>query len=351
MYCCHSKPKVVYTIILLVALIVSEQQKSSASEAGTLNKSNTDQPITNNNKKNYLVKNGDTLYSIGLRTGHGYQNLALWNQLSPPYMIFAGQRIKLFNSAVKNQNLESPNKIIPIKEAKNAAASTAKENHSAGIIVLKKQSDGPATQNRPDMMKKSNSSSVAKKQLSDQPKKSIPAKDVAKEANNATVSTVKEKHSAEIIVIKKQSSPVATQNKPDINKKSAISISNKKMLKLSFKWPIKGNVLESFSGNDIQGIDITNKNGKQPVAAAEAGQVVYIGQGLNNLKNLIIIKHNDVYLSAYANNHRPVVREGQQVKSGQTIAEIGTAENKKISLHFEIRQNGKPVNPLNLLSK
>lgn len=349
MNCRHPKPKLLYSAILLILLTISEQHTIYAAEANALINNKTDRPTPKGNK-NYLVKSGDTLYSIGLRTGHGYQNLALWNHLSPPHKIFVGQSIKLFNPAETTKNLEPP-KIIPINNVNYAAVAPAKGNLSPNLIVLKKQPDGSVVQIRPDSIKKANRPPPETKPVIEQSKKNSSAKNPADKPAHASVSTGKEKHVAEIIVIKKPVSPAVTQNSPDINKNSVISISNKKMLKLSFKWPIKGKAFKSFSGSNIQGIDITNKNGKQPVAAAEAGQVVYIGPGLNDLKNLIIIKHNDVYLSAYANNNRPVVKEGQQVKSGQAIAEIGTAENKKISLHFEIRQNGKPVNPLNLLSK
>jgi len=87
----------------------------------------------------------------------------------------------------------------------------------------------------------------------------------------------------------------------------------------------------------------------QDVSAAEAGKVVYSGQGLIGYGNLLIIKHNDLYLSAYANNSRLLVAEGYTVEKGEVIAKVGQAGSNKTSLHFEIRKNGKPVNPLNFL--
>ena len=134
------------------------------------------------------------------------------------------------------------------------------------------------------------------------------------------------------------------------HKKSIVSIDNKKMLELNFGWPIKGRVLKSFSPSRNKGIDIAGKSG-QPVKATEAGKVAYGGQGLIGFGKLIIIKHNDAYLSAYANNSRLLVNEGEHVEKGQAIAEVGRVGSKRMSLHFEIRKNGKPVNPLKLLPK
>ena len=105
--------------------------------------------------------------------------------------------------------------------------------------------------------------------------------------------------------------------------KSIVSIDNKKIFELNFGWPVKGRVLKSFSPAHNKGIDIAGKKG-QSVKATEAGKVVYGGQGLIGFGQLLIIKHNDVYLSAYANNSRLLVNEGQQVEKDQVIAEVGT---------------------------
>lgn len=122
------------------------------------------------------------------------------------------------------------------------------------------------------------------------------------------------------------------------------------MLELSFGWPIKGRVLKRFSPPRNKGIDIAGKQG-QSIKATEAGKVVYGGQGLIGFGKLLIIKHNSEYLSAYANNSRLLVNEGQHVQKGQAVAEVGNVGIKRTSLHFEIRKNGKPLNPLKLLPK
>lgn len=113
-------------------------------------------------------------------------------------------------------------------------------------------------------------------------------------------------------------------------------------------WPARGPVVASFNQLN-KGINIGGHLGS-PVYAAAPGKVVYSGNGLRAYGNLIIIKHNSVFLSAYGYNSRSLVKEGQWVKAGQQIAEMGTNSNRDM-LHFEIRQSGNPVNPLRYLAK
>lgn len=130
-------------------------------------------------------------------------------------------------------------------------------------------------------------------------------------------------------------------------KKSTISIDNTNVLKLYWHWPLKGSILKSYSGEDSKGIDIAGQVG-QTVCAAAAGKVVYSGDGLIGYGSLLIIKHNDVYLSAYANNSKLLVAEGAEVEQGQAIAELGSVGSQAY-LHFEIRKNGSPVDPVEYL--
>lgn len=206
--------------------------------------------------KYYVVKKGDTLYSIGFRSGHGYKTLASWNGLHPPYTVRIGQKIKLFK---------------PL--------STKKE------VV----------------------------------------------ENNSSVKTPGKKRNS-------------SQKKP------IFSTDNKNLLKLSWHWPITGRIVKNFSESGNKGIDISGRLG-QSVRAAEAGKVVYSGNGLIGYGNLLIIKHNEMYLSAYANNSLLLVSEGQVVNKSQIIAEVGKVGSGRPALHFEIRKNGKPVNPVNYLPK
>jgi lipoprotein NlpD len=223
-----------------------------------------------NGEKYYTVKKGDTLYSIGFRSGKGYQRLSKWNKVAAPYNLRVGQKIWL-----------------------------AKPRGKANRKAMGKKRRQKQTKKRGSSHKKSSRGQ-------------------------------KERYSSQ--------------------KTSMFSTSNKKVLKLTCQWPIKKKILKTFSQTGNKGIDIHGQVG-QKVRSACSGKVVYSGSALKGYGNLLIIKHNYLYLSAYANNRRVFVKEGQLVKKGQVIAEVGLVEGKPASLHFEIRKNGKPVNPLNYLPK
>ncbi len=120
--------------------------------------------------------------------------------------------------------------------------------------------------------------------------------------------------------------------------------------KISWQWPTNGNIITTYSARDTgkKGLDIAGKEG-QAIYAAASGDIVYSGSGLRGYGQLIIIKHNDTYLSAYAHNKRLHVKEDQKVKKGQHIADMGSSEAEQPMLHFEVRRNGKPDDPLRYL--
>jgi len=124
----------------------------------------------------------------------------------------------------------------------------------------------------------------------------------------------------------------------------------KKALKINWQWPIRGVIAKNFSQTGRKGLDIFGKYG-EPVRAAAGGKIVYSGRGLIGYGNLVIVKHSESLLSAYANNSRLLVREGDAVQKGQAIAEVGKNAVKRSSLHFEIRKDGKPVDPTLYLPK
>jgi lipoprotein NlpD len=119
-----------------------------------------------------------------------------------------------------------------------------------------------------------------------------------------------------------------------------------------WRWPAEGKLISGFSTSKglNKGVDIAGRLGES-VSAAGPGVVVYAGNGLRGYGNLLIIKHNDKFLSAYAHNHRLLVAEGNRIKAGQKIAEIGSSGTDQTKLHFEIRRDGKPVDPLRYLPK
>ena len=115
-----------------------------------------------------------------------------------------------------------------------------------------------------------------------------------------------------------------------------------------WRWPTKGKVTRGYSSTVHKGIDISGKRGDSIYAVA-AGRVVYAGTGIVGYGELLIVKHNDIYLSAYGHNQRLLVSEGAQVVAGQKIAEKGSSGTDSVKLHFEIRKEGKPVDPKKLL--
>ncbi|MHA7815534.1 MAG: peptidoglycan DD-metalloendopeptidase family protein [Pseudohaliea sp.] len=118
----------------------------------------------------------------------------------------------------------------------------------------------------------------------------------------------------------------------------------------SWRWPAAGQVARGFSSTVHKGIDIAGAKG-DPVRATAAGRVVYAGAGIAGYGNLLIVRHNARYLSAYGHNDRLLVGEGEHVAAGQRIATRGSSGTDRVKLHFEIRRDGKPVDPLSLLPK
>jgi len=148
----------------------------------------------------------------------------------------------------------------------------------------------------------------------------------------------------------KASKPVKTTGSSKLKKTvDPVKIEN---TPVKWRWPSSGKITNTFAANklDRKGIDIAGKLG-QAVHAVANGKVVYSGNGLSGYGNLIIIKHNDTYLSAYAHNQQRLVKEGMTVKAGMVISKMGRHPNGTIRLHFEIRKNGKPVDPLKYLPR
>lgn len=119
---------------------------------------------------------------------------------------------------------------------------------------------------------------------------------------------------------------------------------------IDWHWPTSGKIVRGFSGDVHKGIDIGGKSGDS-VKAVAGGRIVYAGNGIVGYGNLLIVKHSEIYLSAYGHNRRLLVAEGDVVKQGQRIAEKGRSATNSVKLHFEIRREGKPVNPDKLLPK
>jgi len=157
-----------------------------------------------------------------------------------------------------------------------------------------------------------------------------------------------------ISVVQKPSSGVPTQTtQPKTNHSSRIA--HKPAVKSgkapgAWKWPAKGELVGKYRpAKGVNGIQISGQNGS-PVTAAASGQVVYVGEGLRGYGKLVILKHSATFLSAYAHNKAILVSEGDNIKSGQQIAQMGNSGASSTMLHFEIRKDGKPVDPLQYLN-
>jgi lipoprotein NlpD len=142
------------------------------------------------------------------------------------------------------------------------------------------------------------------------------------------------------------------KNKTAVLSKTTVT-QTKKRVKLAWSWPTKGRVVQSFSSSDQnrKGVWISGREG-QPIKAAEKGRVVYAGGGLVGYGNLVIIKHDQNYLSAYGYNRKLLVKEGDNIAKGDIVAHMGAPHSGgQPVLHFEIRKQGKPINPLPLLPR
>jgi len=287
----------------------------------------------------YTVKKGDTLFSIGLEYGYDYKEIAQTNNISPPYVIRVGQTLK-FN-ALKDKAAESTDaKPAHDKQAQEQAdgvmtypINTESVSSTAGTATAA----APVVINEPKATREPYSEEAFKAPLP-------AAKPVAVTAKAEPVAKASaEKANAEIKPETKAQESKSQESKPE-TKPSAESTDN-----LNWAWPTKGKVIANFNDGGNKGIDIAGTKG-QAIQAAEAGKVIYSGSDLRGYGKLVIIKHNSNYLSVYANNNAILVKEGQQISRGQKIAEMGDSDSNTVKLHFEIRQQGKSVDPAKFLA-
>ncbi len=251
--------------------------------------------------RQHTVVRGDTLYSIAFNYGLDYRNVAAWNGIRAPYTIYPGQKLKLTPAAPTQITQQQTQPVKPQTQTVPRA-----QPLEPGPIVSRGAE--PVTEIKPET----------------QP---VPAKTPTPAPPPP-----------------KQTAPV-TRTTPVTSDKTPVASGP-----IKWAWPTKGNVVKSDTPISKNGIDIAGIKG-QPINAAAPGQVVYSGSGLLGYGRLIIIKHNENYLSAYAHNDELLVKEGEQVTAGQNIALMGQTVNGRTLLHFEIRKNGQPVNPLGYLPK
>lgn len=249
----------------------------------------------------YRVRKGDTLYSITWRYGLNVRQVARLNNIDNKYRIYPGQRLQL-----RSVGSSTPGR------SKNIQKKTASQTPKTRV-----KNKATAASGRTSTLK-SRTPAVGN-QTATQATKSV--KTVAKADSPKLGSTSGKKNSAIVG-------------------------------KVRWQWPSSGKVIERFStrGRINKGINIAGRLGDR-VSAAAAGEVVYVGNGLLGYGNLIIINHNGLYMSAYAHNSRVFVKERDRVSRGDRIAEVGSSGTDRHKLHFEIRRDGKPVNPMKYLPR
>jgi lipoprotein NlpD len=260
----------------------------------------------------YTVKKGDTLIQIALDFGQNYRDLVTWNNLANPNDIKVDQTLRVLppeggpqtGSVTSSSGIETR----PLPSAPGAAGAAGAANKTGPRGDKRPYSDGALA----DMQKPETNGAIA-------------------------------------------SSPAGTPSRPEPPKTAdktdkapdAPVASNPEDEGLSWVWPADGKIVAGF-GEGKRGIDIAGKLG-QPVVAAGAGKVLYAGSGIRGYGNLVIVKHSNNLLSAYAHNKAIFVKEDQTVTKGQKIAEMGNSDTDSVKLHFEIRQQGKPVDPSKFL--
>jgi lipoprotein NlpD len=242
-----------------------------------------------NQDGSYSVREGDTLYAIAFHYGMDPQEIARWNGIASPYIIYPGQELRML-APPPGSITEPSTPAVKTTGLKPVARTTTRPVQQAPTTTPAKKPAQPAAP-------PAKASTAAKQPAAPKPP------------------------------------PAATGADPE-----------------KWQWPVKGRVLRGFVANDPSrnGLDIAGREG-QPVVAAAPGDVVYSGSGLIGYGELIIIRHSENMLSAYAHNRVRLVAEGDSVAAGQKIAEMGRNAGNEQVLHFEIRVRGKPVNPLKFL--
>ncbi len=280
-----------------------------------------------------MVVAGDTLYSIAWESGHDVRELAAWNRIAPPYLIRPGQKLR----------------VRPSYGAKERAGNTsgARKKPNGPHIVARGESlygiARDADVEVHDLAAWNDLSPPYTLEIG-QKLRLTPDKKSQREAVAAgprdSGASAKESGQA-------RSKPPASSQSGSKNPASA----GRSQTTVQWSWPADGALLERYRADGrSRGIEIGGARGAL-VHAAAGGHVVYQGSGLRGYGNLIIIKHNTDYLSAYAHCDRTYVREGDVVKSRQKLAEMGSSGTDRVKLHFEIRHRGRPVDPLDHLPR
>ena len=245
-------------------------------------------PVVENRPGTYTVQPGDMLTKIGMDTGQSWRDLARWNNLADPNHLEVGQVLRV---------------VAPVGDVPPGSTVTTTTTTTTATAPAATFKPLPPLPAKPE----AKASGVV---AATSPGSAVPLTGAATPPQTAA----------------------ARDNDDDLN----------------WAWPAAGPVVAPFDDAKTKGLAIGGKAG-DPVYAAADGRVVYAGSGLRGYGNLVIVKHNGTYLTAYAHNQALLVKEDQIVKRGQKIAEMGATDADRVQLHFEIRKQGKPIDPSRLL--
>lgn len=275
----------------------------------------------------YKVNKGDTMFLIAYLAGIDVKELAALNNMTEPYSLSLGQTLKISNCGTKTVTTT-----VPVKQPAAATTTT-----TAAVPTIPAEPAVTYTPGANGTQIGSDGTIIG------------PIKSGAGVANSAPamvpVATTPVDPATTPSV---PTTPVDNTNSTPINAHVVAPIASN----VAWQWPTSGNIIQGFSDTDggNKGIDISGSRG-QAVKAAASGRVVYAGNALRGYGNLIIIKHNDDFLSAYAHNDKILVTDQQEVKAGQEIAKMGSSGTNTVKLHFEIRYKGKSVDPIRYLPR
>ena len=273
-------------------------------------------PLRESDSPYRTVVPGDTLYSIAWEAGRDYREIAAWNHIPTPYTIKPGQQLRV---------------LPPTKPEKSAAIAVPPQSAKRNDAVAARTGDKSSSASKPAKLPIPATRAV--------PLPAKPGHTAGGAKSGSRVPSGKSKKNSRVAVAHAKSR--STTSEPEKTGRITHGF---------WAWPADGKVLGRYSEGDSKGLDIAGTRG-QPVRAAASGRVVYRGSGLRGYGQLIIIKHNDEFLSAYAHNDRIYVKEGDVVKRGQKIADMGSSGSDRVKLHFEIRRQGVPIDPLKYLPK
>jgi lipoprotein NlpD len=271
----------------------------------------------------YRVRHGDTLGHIALRHHCSVKELLAWNRLKPSSHLKRGQVLHVASPEAAKEAKAAAAAAVAAKAA--AAQAVAKAAASAKVAAAAQAAAAAASTSRVAAGPSANAAATT-------------AGSAALAASSAAASAASATGAATIAAANAPTLDAAQTRVLDAEMSHHAS-------RVELVWPAEGKVVKGFQAGQTRGIEIAGKPG-EPVRAAADGKVMYAGTGLNGYGSLIIVQHNKDFLTAYSHNRKLLVKTGDLVRQGQEIAEMGDEDNSRVSVLFEVRRDGKPVDPM-----